>query len=333
MLSGDLAAAATIARAEGRPGLDEVGLELLRPIQPMLASTAPSVADAIAETGRASIEWKLDGIRIQVHRRAGEVSIYTRNLNDITERLADVADVVRSLPGDDLVLDGEALVVDPASGRPVAFQDTASRVSADDQRPQSVQPFFFDIVHLDGRDLADEPLEVRRPLLKQATGQWSIPGTTTDDPATGEAVLASALAAGHEGVVVKAMASAKDGYPHVAALYPQDIAAVQTCRRLHGVNLKVRSECSRDAGNLAAPLGCTRPRNECMCTNNHGGVLDKHGIGSGVESGKLVNFDPKSTQRGDVARVLNPGEFEARCFGGHAQALLQRRADATGPNT
>ncbi|MCB0962811.1 MAG: ATP-dependent DNA ligase [Acidimicrobiales bacterium] len=208
MLGGRLDVVARLALVEGRAALEEVGLEVGRPLQPMLASTAGSVTEALAELGTAAVEWKLDGIRIQVHRDGDDVAVYTRNLNDITERLAEVVDIVRGLPAQRLVLDGEALVVDPATGRPVAFQDTASRVSADDARPQAVQPFFFDVVHLDGRDLVDEPLAARRDLLAEATGEWRIPGSITDDPATGEAVLASALAAGHEGVVVKGVDSA-----------------------------------------------------------------------------------------------------------------------------
>ena len=135
------------------------------------------------------------------------MSIYTRNLNEITERLPGVVDLARTFPADSFVLDGEALVVDPATGRPVAFQDSASEIrSEDDGRTPTgavLQPFFFDLVHLDGRDLMDEPLAERRLLLAEVAGEHHVPGSMTDDAETGEAVLASALAAGHEGVVVK----------------------------------------------------------------------------------------------------------------------------------
>lgn len=207
MLGGRLDVVARIALTEGRVGLEAVGLVVGRPVQPMLASTAASVSDAIEQLGEAAVEWKLDGIRVQVHRRGDEVAIYTRNLNDITDRLPGVVEVVRSFPGERFVLDGEALVVDPATGRPVAFQDSASGIRAEGGHAAAVRPSFFDLVHLDGRDLLDEALSVRRPLLADLTGEHRIPGTITDDPATGEAVLASALAAGHEGVVVKGIAS------------------------------------------------------------------------------------------------------------------------------
>jgi len=202
MLGGRLDEVARVALVEGRPSLEAVQLEVGRGLQPMLASTAASVAEAVDDLGLAAVEWKLDGIRIQVHRVGDDVRTYTRNLNDITERLPQVAELVRTFPAERLVLDGEALVVDPASGRPVAFQDSASEIRAEGKGGEVV-PFFFDLVHLDGRDLLDEPLSVRRPLLAEVAGPSTIPGTITDDPATGEAVLASALAAGHEGVVVK----------------------------------------------------------------------------------------------------------------------------------
>jgi DNA ligase-1 len=108
MLSGDLTRTAEIALAGGEEGLREVGFELFQPILPMLASTATSVAEAIAEFGRASVEWRLDGIRIQIHRREGEVRIYTRNLNDITAALPGIVAAVRGLPISQAVLDGEA---------------------------------------------------------------------------------------------------------------------------------------------------------------------------------------------------------------------------------
>jgi DNA ligase-1 len=207
MLGGRLDVIARIALTEGRPGLEAVQLEVGRPVQPMLASTAASVTAALADLGEAAVEWKLDGIRLQVHRDGDDVRLYTRNLNDITDRLPQVVDLVRTFPAERLVLDGEALVVDDSSGRPVAFQDSASEIRTDGGRGRTVLPFFFDVVHVDGTDVIDEPLRRRRELLAEIAGASTIPGTITDDPDTGEAVLESALAAGHEGVVVKGVDS------------------------------------------------------------------------------------------------------------------------------
>ncbi len=208
MLGGDLPTVARLARTGGAAALAAVGLEVGRPIQPMLASTAETVAAAVEDLGDAVVDWKLDGIRIQVHRRGDDVRVWTRNLNEITGRLPEVVELVRALPADHLVLDGEALVVDDEL-RPVLFQDTASRVGAGgDEAPVAVRPWFFDLVHRDGVDLVDAPLHERRAALHEVAGDWTIPGTRTSSLDDAAAVLDAALAAGHEGVVVKAAGSA-----------------------------------------------------------------------------------------------------------------------------
>lgn len=195
MLSGDLGGAAATAATKGTAGLDAIRLEVMRPIQPMLASTAPTVADAIEALGTASVEWKLDGIRIQVHKKASQVRVWTRNLNDITERVPEVVAAVRPLDPESLVLDGEVLAFDD-EGHPFAFQDTVSNDS-------TVTPFFFDLLLADDVDLVDAPLHERRALLVDIVGRLAIPGTITSDPADAQSVLDDALAAGHEGAVIK----------------------------------------------------------------------------------------------------------------------------------
>ncbi|MDW3217017.1 MAG: ATP-dependent DNA ligase [Acidimicrobiales bacterium] len=201
MLSGDLGAAAEIAVRDGRPGLEAVGLELQRPIQPMLASTAKSVDEAIADIGRASVEWKLDGVRIQVHKDDDAVRVWTRNLNEITGGVPEVVRVVRALPARSLVLDGEVLGVTD-EGDPLTFQDTMAQTAGSND--STIAPFFFDLLHHDGEDLLDTPLEERLIRLGEIAGQRKVPGIITDDGAAGRAVLDEALARHHEGVVVKA---------------------------------------------------------------------------------------------------------------------------------
>ncbi|HEY1117140.1 MAG TPA: ATP-dependent DNA ligase [Acidimicrobiales bacterium] len=203
MLAGDLGAVAEIALTQGEAAVLEIGLEPLRAVQPMLASTSSSVADAMAEVGEASVEWKLDGARIQVHRSADDVRIFTRNLNDVTARLAEVVDLVRGFDASSFVLDGEVLGFMGPDQAPQAFQDTMSRFGRGAGETALV-PQFFDLLHLDGADQIDEPHRARRRRLADLVGPHLIPGTTTDDPAVGEQVLADALARGHEGVMVKA---------------------------------------------------------------------------------------------------------------------------------
>src|SRR5439155_1144885 len=218
------------AARQGRIGVGWATVrDVLRPVLPMLASTAADVGEAIEGCGMSSVEWKLDGARVQVHRADAEVRIFTRNLNDITDRLPGVAAIVRSMPANSLILDAEVIGV-RLDERPELFQSTMSRFSRQaaaspvDGQPDVEQPvveepvgepvvdtelraWFFDCLHLDGRDLIDETLVERLAALERVVGRWRIPGTVTDDPVVGAAVLDEALAAGHEGVMVKAVGS------------------------------------------------------------------------------------------------------------------------------
>jgi DNA ligase 1 len=200
MLSGDLAQTAELAMTSGEDGLRGVGFELFRPVLPMLASAAESAGEAVAGFERASVEWKLDGIRIQVHRRGDEVRIYTRNLNEITGSLPGIADAVRRLPVAQAVFDGEALWMGDEG--PAAFQDTVSQIDGDAPL-EGVTTFLFDVLHVDGDDLLDTALETRRARLEAVAAELAIPGAVTSDPATAERMLDEALRAGHEGIVVK----------------------------------------------------------------------------------------------------------------------------------
>jgi ATP-dependent DNA ligase I len=204
MLSGDLPRTAELALGSGADGLRAVGFELFRPVLPMLASTAENVADALAGFDRASVEWKLDGIRIQIHRRRAEVRIFTRNLNDITYALPGIVEAVRRLPVQQVVLDGEALWMN--ENGPAAFQDTVARIDSE-APPEGIATFLFDVLHVDGVDLLDTPLEERAARLKAIAPHLKVPGLLTSDAEMAERVLDESLRAGHEGVVVKDAAS------------------------------------------------------------------------------------------------------------------------------
>jgi DNA ligase-1 len=204
MLSGDLPRTAATALGAGEEGLRAVGFELFRPVLPMLASSADSVGDAVAGFELSSVEWKLDGIRIQIHRRDGEVRIYTRNLNEVTAALPGIVAVVRELPVGRVVLDGEALGM--SDDGPAAFQDTVARIDSE-ARPEGIATFLFDVLHVDGEDLLDAPLVERSARLQAIAPQLKIPGTFTSHADEAERVLEDALRAGHEGVVVKDAAS------------------------------------------------------------------------------------------------------------------------------
>ncbi len=209
MLTGSLAVTARLARGAGASALEDVHMQVGRPVRPMLASPAKSVREALADKAFADspevvVDHKLDGARIQVHRDGDEVRIFTRTLKEVTHRLPEVVEVVRSLPASSLVLDGESLVLDDGE-RPRAFADTMSRFSADAPREQVVRPYFFDLLHVDGRDLLDAPLSARLAELERVASSWRVPSTVTGDPDVADGVIAQALAAGHEGVVVKSL--------------------------------------------------------------------------------------------------------------------------------
>ena len=207
MLSGDLPGTAERALTDGRVALEEVRLRVGIAIQPMLAATATDIADALSTTGPASVEWKLDGVRIQAHRFGDRVQLYTRNLNDVTDRMPSVVEIVRALPVDSVVLDGEVTGVTEA-GLPEAFQDSASSFGRrSGPGLVALDASWFDILHVDGRDLLDEPLADRLAAMDAIAPLRRIPSVLTDDVDVAQRLLDDALATGHEGAMVKSLAS------------------------------------------------------------------------------------------------------------------------------
>ena len=213
MLNADLGEVAAAAATGGAEALARFTLQLFRPLGPMLASTASSVAEALeAAGGTAAVEHKLDGARVQVHRVGDEVRVFTRNLRDVTARSPEVVAVVAALPVARIVLDGEVLALRP-DGRPHAFQDTMARFGSEDAQRAAARagaivltPFFFDVLHLDGEDLVDAPYRDRVAALDRVVPASNrVLRVVVDDPEAGDEVFAGALAAGHEGVVVKTL--------------------------------------------------------------------------------------------------------------------------------
>jgi ATP-dependent DNA ligase I len=204
-LHGDLAAVAAVALADGRDGLAAIRLQVGRPLAPMLAGTATDVESALAKTGPAAVDWKLDGARLQVHRDGGDVAIFTRTLDDVTARLPEVVSAVCGLPVRAVVLDGEAIALRP-DGRPEPFQVTAARFGTHAARSTPLASLFFDVLHFDGEDLLDEPLARRSDALAAAVAPGQrVPRAVADDAEAAARTFAEALAAGHEGVLVKAL--------------------------------------------------------------------------------------------------------------------------------
>jgi len=208
MLAGDLGTVAEAVLAEGDVGLARYALQLFRPVQPMLADSAPNVTDALAELGTAVLEWKLDGARIQVHREGDRVAVYTRSLNDVTAAVPEVVEATLAMPARDVILDGEVIAL-ADDGRPLPFQDTMRRfgkrldvVALRATLP--LTPFFFDVLRHDGEDLLDQPLVERLNRLDAIVpATLRVPRLTTADVADAERFQAAALDRGHEGVMAK----------------------------------------------------------------------------------------------------------------------------------
>jgi DNA ligase-1 len=210
MLSGSLAVTAEAALGGGAEALSGFGLRVGRPLKPMLAASEASIDEALTRIGgEAAVEWKLDGIRVQAHVSDGRVRLFTRSLDDITDRLPEVAAALTELPVGDAVFDGELIALRP-DGRPYAFQDTASRAASEVDAhgagsvPLSV--FLFDVLHLDGKDLIDQPDAERHAALASVVpGRMLMPRLVTASTEEATAFFADAVAKGHEGVVVKSL--------------------------------------------------------------------------------------------------------------------------------
>lgn len=220
LLAGDLKAVALAALTGGATALTAFSLRVGRPLAPMLAQSASTVDEALAGTRTpAVVDVKLDGIRVQVHRSGDQVAVFTRSLDEITARVPEVVAAVRSLPVREIVLDGEAIALDPA-GRPRPFQETASSAAIRggragtptpdpaaglDQARAPLTSYFFDLLHLDGADLLDAPGRERWAALGEALPPALVVGRTTASEVSEAArAFEAAVDAGHEGVVVKA---------------------------------------------------------------------------------------------------------------------------------
>ena len=224
MLAGDSAPVAVAALASDEPtaALSGIGLTVGRPVRPMLAQSAPDVTAAFAAVGAgpagmAVVDVKLDGIRIQVHREGDDVRVFTRSLDDITARVPEIVGIARSMPGERFVLDGEALALD-ATGRARPFQETSSRAATRGAGPAgrglatsdaelagsaTLTPFFFDVLHADGRDLLDEPLLDRLAVLDRIAAGHTVDRLVTADVIAAQERFTTWVAAGQEGVIVK----------------------------------------------------------------------------------------------------------------------------------
>ena len=210
MLAGDLATVANAALTEGSGGLKRFALELLQPIQPMLAQPTGDVRQALGRLNSAAFEYKMDGARVQLHKVGNDVRVFTRTLNDVTGSVPELVEAAQRLSARAVVLDGETLAFRP-DGIPHPFQVTMRRFGrkldvAQMRGELPLKTFFFDCLHLDGEDLIDRPAQERFAVLSHIVpADFATPRLITEDAAAAEAFLQEALSRGHEGVMAKAL--------------------------------------------------------------------------------------------------------------------------------
>ncbi|HEX4926519.1 MAG TPA: ATP-dependent DNA ligase [Burkholderiales bacterium] len=270
MLAGALAPVAAAALEGGVAALERFSVQPMQPVLPMLAQSAEDPEAALRELGTALFEWKIDGARVQVHKAAGAVHVFTRNLNDVSARVPELVEAVQRAPAQSLILDGEAIAL-RADGRPYPFQVTMSRFGSQQdadalraERPLSV--YFFDCLYRDGQSLIDRPLRERRGALDEVFERAAVtPAIVARDASEARAFYEEALGRGHEGVMAKALES-----PYEAG-------------RRGSAWLKVKRARTLDLVVLAAEWGHGRRRG--WLSNLHLGARDP-GSGAFVMLGK-----------------------------------------------
>ncbi len=232
MLAGDLGRAAAVLLVEGEAGLARWRIELFRPVQPMLADSAETIADAVTALGQAALEYKLDGARIQVHKRGDAVAVYSRSANVVTDAVPEVVEAVRALPAPELILDGEVIAL-RTDGRPHPFQVTMRRFGRRLDVPAlrrdlPVTPFFFDLLYQDGEELLDHPYHERIRRLEAALPEsLRVPRVVTGDVEVARTFEADALGRGHEGLMAKGLEA-----PYAAGRRGSAWLKVKTARTL-----------------------------------------------------------------------------------------------------
>ncbi|TRO50335.1 ATP-dependent DNA ligase [Candidatus Bathyarchaeota archaeon] len=210
MTMGDIGEVAAIVKKKGKKGFSQIGFQVFRPVKLMLAQTATTITEALAEhDGRTAFEYKYDGARVQIHKRGVEVRIFSRRLTDVTISLPEIVELVKAnIRADEAIVEGEVIAVNN-SGHPIPFQHLMRRFkrirevqSMTEKVP--VRLYLFDVIFLNGESLTALPYLKRREVLAKNAGE--IPLTrqiVTDRNDHAETFLKEALDRGHEGVMAK----------------------------------------------------------------------------------------------------------------------------------
>jgi len=209
LLTNDPGLVAITAKKEGKEGLIKLGVMINRPLRMMLAQIGPGINETIKEMGLVAVEWKYDGARVQIHKNENDITIYSRKLEDVTSSLPDLVKSIRTnVSAKSVILDGEAVAIGK-NNRPKPFQEILKRFRRKyDVSTTAIEiPLYlnlFDILYLNGDSLIDIPLIKRREKLEEVCDKSVVAKQIiTDDPAVVESIYNEALAAGHEGVMLK----------------------------------------------------------------------------------------------------------------------------------
>src|SRR5438874_6199933 len=213
--TSDLGLIARTLRAAGVEALDELKVTVGKPLRAQLAERLPNPEAVIKKLGLVGVQPKYDGLRVQIHRHDGEVSIFSRNLETMTDMFPELVEAARRLPVENVILDGEAIAYDPASEEYVPFQETTSRRRkegiAEAAAAAPLRAFVFDIMFRDGTDLTPLPYEQRFQVVDRllAGGDTLVPAplTKTDSVEVLTRELLDYISQGLEGVVVKRLDS------------------------------------------------------------------------------------------------------------------------------
>ena len=210
MVLGDIGEVAETLKTRGAEGLDKAGFRVFRPVKLMLAQTAQSVQEAIAEHGgRTALECKYDGARVQIHMQDSKVAVFTRRLSEVTESVPEVVEAVKqNIQVESAIVEGEVISLDSA-GFPIAFQHLMRRFRrirnlGDMTKKIPLSLYLFDVLYLNGESLIAKPYNERRRILVQNAGKIQLANQiVTDQVVQAEVFLKEALSAGHEGLMAK----------------------------------------------------------------------------------------------------------------------------------
>jgi DNA ligase-1 len=212
MVAGELTSVARALLAEGESALARFTVQMLRPIQPMLAQSAADLGEAWnALEQDLALEWKLDGARIQVHKAGDEIRVFSRNQREVTSAVPEVVESARQFRAREVILDGEVIAL-RADGTPRAFQQTMQRfartLEVDRLRAElPLTPVLFDCLYVDGTPMIDEPQATRFAALGQLAPAVIVPTLVRPTREEAGRFVEETLRRGHEGVMAKARAS------------------------------------------------------------------------------------------------------------------------------